>query len=96
MTYHKNKAEEFLEQAQGFFWEDNPVQVNLRLVAAQAHATVYLAEQQRIANLIAFGEAKRADILALKSDDELSTWLHDGNGVEGYLSASQLEELGVS
>jgi hypothetical protein len=63
---HKAKAEKYLDDAQGFFWEDDPTQVTLRLVAAQVHATLALVEQtaalveeQRTANLIANSSFER-------------------------------------
>jgi len=50
---HKAKAEQFLYDAQGFFWDDDPTQVNLRFAAAQAHATLALVEELRTATLSA-------------------------------------------
>ena len=52
---HAAKALKALDNAQGFYWEDDPAQVTLRLLHAQAEATLALVEQQRIANLLAFG-----------------------------------------
>lgn len=62
---------------------------------AQVHATLALVEQQRIANLIAFGDAKREDLIWAAEGDELLDWLRDGDGVAGYLSTAQKEDLGV-
>jgi hypothetical protein len=50
MSYHKNKAEEILSTDDNF-----PIAVAAaRIAQSQVHATLYLAEQQRIANLIAY------------------------------------------
>jgi len=52
MSYHKNKAEEILSTDENF-----PIAVAAaRIAQSQVHATLYLAEQQRIANLIAWKE----------------------------------------
>jgi hypothetical protein len=61
---HKAEAAAWIRQVER---PDMPVDVTIALATlAQAHATLYLAEQQRIGNLIAFevisGEKNRAEI----------------------------------
>jgi hypothetical protein len=65
-------------------------------IEAQAHATLALVEQQRIANRIALAVAIREDTVLGGSATDLSDWLHEGNGVVGYFSAAEQEDLGVS
>jgi hypothetical protein len=65
-------------------------------IEAQAHATLALVEQQRIANRIALAVGIRKDVLLRGTATELSDWLHEGNGVVGYFSAAEQEDLGVS
>jgi hypothetical protein len=65
-------------------------------IEAQAHATLALVEQQRIANRIALAVAIREDTVLGGSATDLSDWLHEGNGVVGYFSAAEQEDLGVA
>lgn len=62
---------------------------------AQAEATLALVEQQRIANRIALAVAIRKDILLRGTATELSDWLNEGDGVRGYFSTAEKEDLGV-
>jgi hypothetical protein len=59
-------------------------------------AVLALVEQQRLANRIAIAVAIRGDLELRSSATDLSDWLHDGNGVIGYFSASEQEALGIA
>ena len=65
------------------------------IATAQVHATLALVEQQRIANLIAYGREKREDLTWLGNRADTLDWLHDGGGVAGYLSKGDRAALGV-
>lgn len=51
MTDHKKMAEKYIDE--GFVEVAEDAEVTIATRTAQVHATLYLAEQQRIANLIA-------------------------------------------
>lgn len=58
MTDHKALAESLIarvERAEGMSKQVGVRNPTLEIAAAQVHATLYLAEQQRIANVIALG-----------------------------------------
>ena len=65
------------------------------MLQAQVHATLALVEQQRIANIIAFGHQKREELMYQGNLDEIEGWLNDGGGFAGYLSKRQKASLGV-
>lgn len=62
---------------------------------ARLHAQLALVEQQRIANRIALAVAIREDTILGGTATDLSDWLHEGNGVIGYFSAAEQEDLGI-
>lgn len=62
---------------------------------AQVHAILALVAEQRIANRIALAVAIRGDLELRDSATELSDWLNEGNGVIGYFSEAEQQELGI-
>lgn len=86
MSDHKTEALEALSEIMLHF--DEGENGTARATIAQVHATLYLAEQQRIANLIEV--SKRVDVGVYQSvEDErgytthtvLSPWLNEGLGL---------------
>ena len=71
MTDHKAQALKNIDEGYIEVAEDNEVAISLAL--AQVHATLYLAEQQRIANLIAF-----VALNPLTKLEEVGAWSVDG------------------
>lgn len=53
MTNHAQEAKRLISATDTKDWNDPSPYVDRRIAAAQVHATLALAEQQRIANLIA-------------------------------------------
>ena len=83
MTNHKNESELAARAAANFQATENQ-----RLVAAtraQAHATLYLAEQQRIANLIA--------LYSLPEDDAADLVTH--GVIYSQVAVDIIESLGL-
>ena len=67
MTNHKDEAQRQLYRVEGRYMDQPKSQfvIDATLASAQVHATLYLAEQQRAANLIALlvaeGEMEEVD-----------------------------------
>lgn len=86
---HAAEAKKLIENA----YSDDPALLDG--IRAVAHATLALVEEQRTANRIALAVAIRGDLELGDSADELSDWLHEGNGVRGYFSEAEKEALGI-
>lgn len=61
MTIHKAQAEELLEPLDGRYSDFDR---DLLTAQAQVHATLYLAEEQHIANLLAYVQLSHNELLA--------------------------------
>ena len=89
MTDHKAEALDLIdsEYVQGRF--NGRRDASLMLSEAQVHATLYLAEQQRIANLIAYGDS-------LSDNQRDGYWLTEKGQARCDLVESQIiEGLGL-
>jgi len=94
----KEKAEELAEmgsvnKADGSYWFDSKADM---LAAAQVYATLALAEQQRIANLITIGTMSLIDPDQNIHPMEFAAWRALGLPVTGEFRPEIAKALGVS
>lgn len=93
---HAAEARKWLEYSADLNPEVDWPRISHASVLAASHAALAAVDQQRIANRIALAAAIRKDLVLGGNATDLSEWLHEGNGVVGYFSAAEQEELGVA